>query len=321
MCRSNYGVKMTGGDPYVQRDNDHDVSFCRDNHDIRGDPRDNYSFSTRGSHSLTRRYDDSKDYQRKEIASRADIAVSFMGKDHYLTRSEMGDSYLSTEKQLYNPSRKTHHFRSERKHYTLTKDHYDPSNRGPHTLSTRSTHMEGDNSSSDDELGKIASRTVTYKRGDYIVRLMRGTTLYHHGICVSERYVASFYNSKIIKETIEEFSNGENVELLYRDCNRNNREMIASRAEAYLANQNFGGYNLLSNNCEHFASACRRGKSQSSSAQADRIANSFGSILAHTVTGAWTAGLSGAVAGALYGIYNGMEDVWNMIVLSGCGKT
>ena len=83
--------------------------------------------------------------------------------------------------------------------------------------------------------------------------------LTHHGICVSPNTVVSFYqDSKVKSESLEDFGAGKSIRVLSKGRSKRIRELRAQRAEEYLENQ-FGSYDVLTNNCQHFANACVEG--------------------------------------------------------------
>lgn len=109
--------------------------------------------------------------------------------------------------------------------------------------------------------------------GDQI-RVNRGL-YYHHGIYASNDEVYQFAapygsevsseNAKVICTTLNEFLKGGNVEVrVYTPDElkqkRNPKEIIAY-AKKHLGE---GGYDLVSNNCEHFSNRCAFGVSNSS---------------------------------------------------------
>lgn len=113
------------------------------------------------------------------------------------------------------------------------------------------------------------------KRGDHIrVRRMNGL-YYHHGIFVSDDEVIHFTGddddsvldwskAHVIKTDLQKFLRGGEVEVKeYTDAEIGDLypvEGIVSYARSCLGE---GGYNLIFNNCEHFANACTLGKYRS----------------------------------------------------------
>ena len=113
------------------------------------------------------------------------------------------------------------------------------------------------------------------RRGDHIrVRRMNGL-YFHHGIFVSAGEVIHFTGedddsvldwskARVIKTDFQKFLRGGEVEVKeYTDAELADVypvEGIVSYARACLGD---GGYNLVFNNCEHFANACTLGKYRS----------------------------------------------------------
>ena len=108
------------------------------------------------------------------------------------------------------------------------------------------------------------------RRGDTIVATkMKGTYL-HYGIYVGNGEVVHFSylneenlfdkdtHVRIVKTSYEDFANGSQTyrEPLREDMNANSGRKTAKIAKGMVDN-NFGGYNLATNNCEHFANYCR----------------------------------------------------------------
>lgn len=110
------------------------------------------------------------------------------------------------------------------------------------------------------------------KQGDILVAIKKGGTYLHYGVYVGNGEVVHFSfhkgekirDTRIIKTTIEEFANGSSM---YREPIRegmapNNGKDTARIAENMVDNK-FGGYNLLRNNCEHFANYCKYNQKES----------------------------------------------------------
>ncbi len=108
------------------------------------------------------------------------------------------------------------------------------------------------------------------RRGDTIVATkMKGTYL-HYGIYVGNGEVIhysylkeeNFFDKdthvRIVKTSYEDFANGSQTyrEPLREDMNANSGRKTAKIAIGMVDN-NFGGYNLVTNNCEHFANYCK----------------------------------------------------------------
>jgi len=108
------------------------------------------------------------------------------------------------------------------------------------------------------------------KKGNHI-RVKR-QLYYHHGIYVSDNEVIHFSgrnsdsildweNCEIIVTTLREFLNGGRLEvrryLKCEKCKINDEEYIVKKAKSYIGKK---GYNLFTNNCEHFANYCTMDK-------------------------------------------------------------
>lgn len=113
------------------------------------------------------------------------------------------------------------------------------------------------------------------KRGDHIRVCRMNGLYYHHGIYVSDDEVIHFTGddddsvldwskAHVISTSLEQFLDGGIVEVkIYNDEERADLyhvEGIVAYARDCLGD---GGYNLLFNNCEHFANACTLGKYRS----------------------------------------------------------
>ena len=112
------------------------------------------------------------------------------------------------------------------------------------------------------------------EKGDHI-RVSRSMLYAHHGIYISDDEVIHFtgqnddsilssWNNRVIRSTLSEFLDGGELEIRkYTDKERMNlasTKKIVKRARKHLGE---GGYNLLFNNCEHFAYKCTFGKKYS----------------------------------------------------------
>ena len=90
----------------------------------------------------------------------------------------------------------------------------------------------------------------------------------HYGVGIGNSEVIHFNDEslaseKIIKSTLDEFSQGAEIKECFRVSHKYPAEEIIERANAEL-DTDFGGYNFLKNNCEHFTSWCASGKRTSS---------------------------------------------------------
>lgn len=114
--------------------------------------------------------------------------------------------------------------------------------------------------------------TKKYSRGDIIKvwslwSLVSPVNIWHYGVVVGEDEVVHFNLSDdngicIIKSNFERFINGGSSLKRCSISELNKKytgEEVATRAEAHIGTD-FGGYNLISNNCEHFANWCACGE-------------------------------------------------------------
>lgn len=94
---------------------------------------------------------------------------------------------------------------------------------------------------------------------------------YHHVIAIEEGFIINFavpdtIDEKIyIRITLQEFQDLKNPQKVqYTDDNLTNRLVARNRALMALTGVvQFGRYNLITNNCEHFAVWCKTGKMKS----------------------------------------------------------
>lgn len=89
----------------------------------------------------------------------------------------------------------------------------------------------------------------------------------HYGVDVGGGQVIHFRNysgesknsAKIILTSISEFAKGDSIEKSCMTQYLYDKDEIVDRAYSKLGS-NFGGYDLINNNCEHFANWCASGK-------------------------------------------------------------
>ena len=113
------------------------------------------------------------------------------------------------------------------------------------------------------------------KRGDHIRVCRMNGIYYHHGVYVSDAEVIHFTGddddsvldwskAHVIKTSLARFLNGGSVEVKeYNDSELQDLypvEGIVNYARSCLGD---GGYNLIFNNCEHFANSCTLGRFRS----------------------------------------------------------
>ena len=118
-----------------------------------------------------------------------------------------------------------------------------------------------------------------------IIRAFRGF-YFHYGVYVGDNRVVHFCSTTrneldaasadIVETSLSEFSKGDIVLEDTQEKPVFNREEIVRRARKSIGTK-LGTYNLLSNNCEHFANWCRCGRSVST--QVRDVDNIFNDIL------------------------------------------
>ncbi len=143
------------------------------------------------------------------------------------------------------------------------------------------------------------------KRGDHIRVCRMNGLYYHHGIFISADEVIHFTGNDddgvldwsrahVIKSDLQKFLRGGTVEVKeYTDAELADLypvEGIVNYARTCLGD---GGYNLIFNNCEHFANACTLGKYRSR--QVENFFGGNGMGLWDTI-GDWIGGLFGGGA-------------------------
>lgn len=105
-------------------------------------------------------------------------------------------------------------------------------------------------------------------------------SVYHHGIYIGDNKVVQFglpmsiYQDpntiKIIESPIEDFLNGGFLEVrIYDKKEKKSKNKDSDIVKIALSKVGEGNYNLLTNNCEHFANYCVFGKKTSS--QVDKV--------------------------------------------------
>ncbi len=83
---------------------------------------------------------------------------------------------------------------------------------------------------------------------------------FHHGIDLGDGYVAHYLEGKeILKSSIDDFCLGQNFSIV-KHKNASSHPQTLMRAKSRIGEQK---YNLLFNNCEHFACWCKTGKHRS----------------------------------------------------------
>ena len=99
-------------------------------------------------------------------------------------------------------------------------------------------------------------------RGDVVKVFRKLIPIWHYGVVTGEDEVVHFRDGLIIKTDFEVFIKGDYD--TFQKCNLSetnrlyNNEKTAQRAESCVGTD-FGGYDFLNNNCEHFANWCISG--------------------------------------------------------------
>lgn len=106
---------------------------------------------------------------------------------------------------------------------------------------------------------------------------------YHHGIYLDDKTVISFggvsqdytldpSKARVVITTLDEFLKGGIVEVrIYTEEEKKKKRSLQDIANYALSCVGNGGYNLVRNNCEHFANECVFGVKKSE--QVDHIMN------------------------------------------------
>lgn len=96
------------------------------------------------------------------------------------------------------------------------------------------------------------------KAGDHIYIYLKhesGFTFTHHGIYIGNKEVIHYWNNKVRKSTKNKFGCGKNIYIKkHKKCYSSPR--VVKRAQRRLGETK---YNLIFNNCEHFARWCKTG--------------------------------------------------------------
>ena len=152
-------------------------------------------------------------------------------------------------------------------------------------------------------------------RGDHIYVMRRGGYT-HHGIDSGDGSVIHFsgepgvqkFDACITRSTMDDFLN--EGELRLREYGRrDDADMTIERAESKLGST---GYNLVTNNCEHFATWCCTGK------PASLQVRGVGSLTAEGAVAATTVAATGGVVGVI-GVVQGVSGAGVMSALGSAG--
>lgn len=129
-------------------------------------------------------------------------------------------------------------------------------------------------------------KTKKPSAGDHI-RVNRGL-YYHHGIYADDFCVFHFASpsdnemnpetARVLYTTLDDFLKGGILEVREYTIEENNKKREPKDVvDAAIKSIGEGGYNLLTNNCEHFANRCVFGEARS--AQVDAVKELFRRIL------------------------------------------
>lgn len=122
------------------------------------------------------------------------------------------------------------------------------------------------------------------EKGD-LVRVRRKAGYCHFGIASSDNTVIHYSDFgsdsvldpskvKVIETSLKDFLQGDNLEIRYPFDSPYSRDEIVSRARSYLGQYKFRdkGYDLATNNCEHFARYIYYNKATSRQVKAAAVA-------------------------------------------------
>ncbi len=128
------------------------------------------------------------------------------------------------------------------------------------------------------------------KKGDVIFAVRAYGTYLHYGVYVGGNNVIhfatenpsdyNFFHAKIIKTSLEVFADGADAYIEKERKGAKPSAYTVKCAKSHLGT-GLGTYNLLLNNCEHFANMCKYGKRESN--QISKLVLKYG--LAHVVPG------------------------------------
>jgi Lecithin retinol acyltransferase len=132
-------------------------------------------------------------------------------------------------------------------------------------------------------------------KGDHICVQYVG--FIHHGIYCGDGIVIHYegkqQSCKISRILLNEFSQGRSISIVeYSDCHE--PDVVVERAESRLGEAN---YNLIFNNCEHFAWWCKTGQEIS-----EQIRNFFVNMVGQPINGMVSAGASGAATEVVFAL-------------------
>lgn len=107
--------------------------------------------------------------------------------------------------------------------------------------------------------------TLQFAKGDHLV--VDRIIYTHHGIYIGNGEVIHFnstiktkMSAVICKTTLEDFAKGQTIEVIPHTNRPYSRKESVRRAKSYVGKK---GYNLITNNCEHFVNHCIEGVKKS----------------------------------------------------------
>lgn len=149
-------------------------------------------------------------------------------------------------------------------------------------------------------------------KGDHIYGSLQfdGNLITHHGIDCGDGYVIEYEKKilngvgQIIRKPLSSFLNGRAYQVKkYGLCD--SPEIVVARAYNRLGEK---GYDLFSNNCEHFAHWCKTGKCRS-----EQVKKAVGTAS----TGTYTVGATGATAVATKAAMSAVNPVSKVLIKTG----
>eukprot|EP00800_Vazella_pourtalesii_P006051 TRINITY_DN173_c0_g1_i2.p1 TRINITY_DN173_c0_g1~~TRINITY_DN173_c0_g1_i2.p1 ORF type:complete len:103 (+),score=16.18 TRINITY_DN173_c0_g1_i2:87-395(+) len=101
-------------------------------------------------------------------------------------------------------------------------------------------------------MGNEGSR---FEPGDVLYRKLEGNPLlYHYGVYIGHDRVIDFSQEGIQRRSFEEFASGYEVHVRSYLGTRPRAEIVETALYYLKDEEEWGDYNLVFNNCEHFAS-------------------------------------------------------------------
>eukprot|EP00800_Vazella_pourtalesii_P006053 TRINITY_DN173_c0_g1_i5.p1 TRINITY_DN173_c0_g1~~TRINITY_DN173_c0_g1_i5.p1 ORF type:complete len:225 (+),score=40.68 TRINITY_DN173_c0_g1_i5:87-761(+) len=123
-------------------------------------------------------------------------------------------------------------------------------------------------------MGNEGSR---FEPGDVLYRKLEGNPLlYHYGVYIGHDRVIDFSQEGIQRRSFEEFASGYEVHVRSYLGTRPRAEIVETALYYLKDEEEWGDYNLVFNNCEHFASFCATGEKKSGQVKKAVIAGAVG---------------------------------------------